>query len=64
MEKKQELKIENNFNVDDIKKKLYKAISISDLASKEVTHCNKAEVYKHFFGSCNRLLNNCNAQMQ
>lgn len=41
MEKKQELKIENNFSVDDIKKKLYKAISISDLANKEVTIITK-----------------------
>lgn len=48
MEKKQELKIENNFNVDDIKKKLYKAISISDLASKEVTIVTKLKYISTF----------------
>lgn len=48
MEKKQELKIENNFNVDDIKKKLYKAISISDLASKEVTITTKLKYISTF----------------
>jgi len=48
MEKKQELKIENNFNVDDIKKKLYKAISISDLANKEVTITTKLKYISTF----------------
>lgn len=41
MEKKEELKIENNFSIDDIKRKLYKAISISDLANKEVATVKK-----------------------
>ena len=48
MEKKQELKIENNFSVDDIKKKLYKAISISDLANKEVTIITKLKYVSIF----------------
>ena len=48
MEKKQELKIENNFSVDDIKRKLYKVISISDLASKEVTIITKLKYVSIF----------------
>ena len=48
MGKKQELKIENNFSIDDIKRKLYKAISISDLASKEVTIVTKLKYVSTF----------------